>query len=313
MLMAGSAQVFTNHPEHKGGPLIAATMSTTELSPTDRLPLTCSGAGTCCHGKMVWLNPWELACLASAKELTPRDFRNRYCECGGIRLRFDGPPGWKGLAACSQYLPGRGCTVHAGRPLVCRLYPLGRQLQGADHRYMHRGNRFPCLDGCPEVSDLPRLTVADYLAGQDVTAGESAQDAYLELMQSLADGAFALLLESGLAATGDRQTLRLWRKLGKCDPAHLSERLGSEWIDRLLLPDVNDWLDDPAAFSRHHHDLLQAQAQASFGTLGDLAELREASALMMGLALHLGRGLGADPGELVAHWIAVAKNHGARE
>jgi len=32
---------------------------------------------------------------------------------------------------------------------------------------------------------------------------------------------------------------------------------------------------------------------------------------MMGLALHLGRGLGANSAELAEHWIKTAKEHGA--
>ena len=102
----------------------------TKLSLSDQLPLTCSRSGTCCHGKMVWLNPWELACLSEAKGLNPREFRDTFCEFGGIRLRFDGAMGWKNQKACSQYSEGVGCSVHMGRPLVCRLFPLGRQRQG---------------------------------------------------------------------------------------------------------------------------------------------------------------------------------------
>jgi uncharacterized protein len=293
--------------------LNATIPSTTILALTDSLPLTCTRAGTCCHGKMVWLNPWELARMAAVKGLTPRAFRDRYCEFGGIRLRFDGLPGWKGLAACSQYVPDLGCSIHAGRPLVCRLYPLGRQRQGKEQHYIHRGSDFPCLEGCPEVLDLPHVTVADYLVGQDAMACEAAQDEYLEMMQHLADGAFALLLESGLAASGDRQTLRLWREFGKETPEELTSRLGPEWVDLLMLPDIGDKLDDPVDFSNRHHDMLQSHAQKSFGNIGDFAALRHASGIMMGLALHLGRGLGADPVELSEHWIKTAKKLGALE
>ena len=286
---------------------------TTNLTLTDSLPLTCTRAGSCCHGKTVWLNPWELAHLAAAKGLTSRVFRDRYCEFGGIRLRFDGPPGWKGLAACSQYLPDCGCSVHADRPLVCRLYPLGRERRGKEFHYIHRGHGFPCLEGCPEVVDLPHLTVADYLKRQNTGSSEAAQDKYLELMQQLADGAFALLLESGLAASGDRLTLRLWRELGREQPDLLAKRISPEWIDRLMLPDFGDELNDPAAFSDRHYEMLQSQAQVSFGALGDAKALREASGLMMGMALHLGQGLGANPAELSEHWIVTSKKLGARE
>jgi Fe-S-cluster containining protein len=191
--------------------------ATTYLSLSDRLPLTCTRSGACCHGKTVWLNPWELARLAAAKGLTPRSFRDHHCEFGGIRLRFNSPPGWKGLAACSQYAPDCGCSVHAGRPLSCRLYPLGRERRGKELRYLHRGGVFPCLEECGDVVKLPHMTIADYLAGQDVMESIIAHDKYLELMQRLADGAFALLLESGLAASGDRlkkTILPHWWSLG---------------------------------------------------------------------------------------------------
>jgi hypothetical protein len=42
-------------------PLNAAMPVTSTLRLTDCLPLTCTRTGACCHGKMVWLNPWELA------------------------------------------------------------------------------------------------------------------------------------------------------------------------------------------------------------------------------------------------------------
>lgn len=279
----------------------------------DRLPLTCSRSGTCCHGKMVWLNPWELACLARAKGMSAREFRDRFCEFGGIRLRFDGPPGWKGLPACSQFVPGAGCSVHPGRPLACRLYPLGRQLIGKAAHYIHDGENFPCLAGCSEVLDLPHLTVAEYLDGQAVGPGQIAQDAYLELMQQLADGAFVLLLESGLAASGDKQTLRGWRESGKAHPKERAKRIPLEWMDRLTLPGLDDRLDDPKGFAKAHHDQLQQAAQQAFASQSTKDSLREASCLMMALALHLGRGLGSDVEQLADRWITTAKKHGARE
>ena len=176
---------------------------------------------------------------------------------------------------------------------------------------MHQGNDFPCKEGCPEVLDLPRLSVAAYLEAQAAKRFEVAQDAYLELMQNLADSAFAFLLESGLAESGDRQTLRLWREMGREAPEQLQARLGPEWIDLLMLPELTDGLNDPMLFSRQHNELLLLKAQESFGELDNFTDFRKASGLLMGLALHLGRGLGADPAELAEHWIKTAKEHGA--
>ncbi|MFT7011938.1 MAG: hypothetical protein ACJAWR_001962, partial [Flavobacteriales bacterium] len=45
-------------------------MITTKLNLEDKLPLTCSRTGTCCHGKTVWLNPWELALISREKKIS---------------------------------------------------------------------------------------------------------------------------------------------------------------------------------------------------------------------------------------------------
>ncbi len=285
----------------------------TPLQAHDRLPLTCTRSGSCCHGKMVWLNPWELACLAHAHGETVAAFSARCCEFGGIRLRFDGPPGWRGLPACRLYHPEQGCRVHAARPLACRLYPLARERRGKQTGYFHQGRVFPCLAGCPEVVALPAQSVAEYITNQATAAGEQAQDAYLEVMQELADGAFVLLVEGGLAASGERRTLPRWRALSEAHPRALSEAIPPEWQEALTAPALEHELEDPARFAVSHFTLLQARAQECFGALRDHDRLRDASCLMMALALHLARALGAEPRELGARWISTAKKHGAHE
>lgn len=288
-------------------------METTRLSIHDKLPLTCSRRGTCCHGNLVMLNPWELKCLAREKGITPGEFRNLYCEVGGIRLRFDGAVGWREKRACSQYVAGFGCSVHLGRPLACRLFPLGRQIQSEEVHYMYQGTEFPCLEGCPEVTGLPLLNVGEYLKGQKTERFEKAQDEYLEVMQSLADIAFELLLDTGLAESGDKETLHMWRKMGNELPKILADRIGHEWMDSLMIPEISDDVDDPVSFARKHKELLQLKAQEKFGALQTNHEIHQASVFIMGVALHLARGLGVNPEILAEHWIDTAKNHGAVE
>jgi len=288
-------------------------MITTKLTVQDKLPLTCTRTGTCCHGKLVLLNPWELVCLAREKKMTPREFRDLYCEFGGIRLRFNGKEGWKKQKACSQYVENFGCSVHLGRPISCRLYPLGRQIQSEEVHYIYEGTEFPCLEGCPDVTSLPHLSVGEYLKGQLTDTFEKAQDEYLNLMQDLADIAFVLLLETGLAKSGDTKTLPAWRQMGSELPEVLADRIGQEWIDCLMLPEITDDLDDPISFARKHNDLLLLKAQEKFETLQTHQELHEASVLIMGVALHLARGIGANPQILAEHWIEIAKDHGAME
>lgn len=283
-------------------------MQTTRLNLNDVLPLTCTRAGTCCHGNIVLLNPWELFCLAREKKITTREFRDLYTEFGGIKLRFDGKPGWKGKQACSQYADGFGCSVHLGRPLACRLFPIGRQIHNGEVQYMHEGIKFPCLEGCPEVIELPSLSVGEYLQGQETDHYEKAQDEYLELMQNLADMAFELFLDTGLAASGETKTLLLWETMGNELPEELAKRIGNEWVDGLMIPELaNDCLD-PISFVQQHTELLTIKAQKKFGDLSTNAAFHEASVQMMGVALFLAQGIGANRKGLAEHWVETAKD-----
>jgi hypothetical protein len=288
-------------------------MQTTKLSKESILPLTCSRSGTCCFGKVVMLNPWELFCFSQEKKVTPKEFRDTYCEFGGIRLKFDGKPDKKGQNSCSQYVDGFGCSAHLGRPLACRLYPLGRQIQNNESNYIYQGDQFPCLTDCSEVLELPKLSVGDYLKGQEADQFEKAQDEYLIVMQNIADIAFELLLDSGLAATGDTKTLTLWREMGNESPDKLAKRIGIEWIDYLMLPDINNEIENPISYAQKHNELLQLKAQKHFGALTTVQEFHEASILIMGVALHLANGLGADKKSIAEHWIAIAKQNGAED
>ena len=288
-------------------------MQTTKLSTQSILPLTCSRSGTCCFGKAVMLNPWELLSFSKEKKVTPREFRDLYCDFGGIRLTFDGKEDKKGQKACSQYIENKGCSVHLGRPLACRLYPLGRQIQFDEAHYIYEGNQFPCLTDCAEVLELPKLSVGEYLKGQGANPFEKAQDEYLKVMQNIADIAFELLLDSGLAASGDIKTLAIWREMGNENPDALAQRIGKEWIDCLMIPEITDVIDNPILFAQKHNDLLLLKAQEQFGNIQTLEELHEASVLIMGVALHLSRGLGADTKGISELWIETAKNNGAKE
>ncbi|MCG8761830.1 YkgJ family cysteine cluster protein [Tenacibaculum finnmarkense] len=288
-------------------------MQVTKLNSESTLPLTCSRSGSCCFGKDVMLNPWELFSFSQEKKISTREFRDLYSEFSGIQLLFDGKTDKKGQKSCSQYLDNAGCSVHLGRPLACRLYPLGRQVQFEKAEYIYEGNAFPCLTDCSEVLDLPKLSVGDYLKGQEAHQYEKALDAYLMVMQNIADIGFELLLDSGLSASGDTKTLTQWRKIGKESPQVLSERIGKKWLDYLMIPNISDHDNNPVTFAQKHNDFLLLKAQEEFGSLQTFEELHQASVLIIGVALHLSRGLRADTKGLSEHWIETAKSHGAKE
>ena len=284
-------------------------MQTTTLSTESILPLTCSRSGTCCFGKAVMLNPWELLRFSQEEKITPREFRDLYCEFGGIRLRFDGETDKKGQHACNQYIDNIGCSVHKGRPLACRLYPLGRQIQFDKANYIYEGNEFPCLTDCAEVLDVPKLSVGDYLKEQEADPFENAQDAYLSVMQNIADIAFELFFETGLSASGDTNTLKIWQDVGNESSELLAKRIGHDWIDYLMVPTIINDTENPIAFVQQHNDLLLQKAQEEFGNLQTFQEIQEASVLMMAISLHLAKGLGADTKGISEHWIQTAKDH----
>ena len=286
-----------------------AALTTTSLNSGDLLPLTCTREGTCCHGKTVWLNPWELARLAQGRGLSTAAFRNAHVD-HGIQLRFNGPAGKLG-AACSQYAAGIGCVAHPSRPLACRLYPLGREKRGEQIRYVYEGRSFPCLSGCPSVTSLPPMTVSDYLTGQEVSAGEIAQDAYLEMAQDLAEGAFVVLFDSGLAVQRGPQVLAQWKAVIEMDPAARQRVIGETWFELLTAPSLGDDLEDPAAWISAHRQQFQAAAQMAFGKLRDADTLAEASVRFLALALHLVQAVGAaNPTDVGRRWLAAAKNRG---
>ncbi len=288
----------------------AAASSMREVGASDRLPLTCARGDVCCFGMAVWLEPYAIARLARGLGLPPEELVARHTVDGGLRLRASGPSGARGEPACDLYRVGAGCSVHGDRPLACRLYPLRRELRQGTATYGFDGPRLPCLAGCPDVARLPERTVADYLAEQQVAPHEAAQVAYLEVMQDLAEGAFVLLFDSGLAATGDRATLPRWRRLGALTPDARATAVGPEWLAALLTPPLPP--DDPAEFARQHAARLQARAQSSFAALSTAEGLRDASCTMLALALHLGQGLGVAPAVLSARWVQAARDRGAR-
>jgi len=289
-------------------------MITNIVKPTDTLPLTCSRKGSCCHGNQVFLNPWELTQLAKEKDTTPRNIIDQFCENGGIQLKFKGKIDNRGNSACNLYTEDFGCSAHKGRPLPCRLFPLGRQIQNDEAQYIFQGKDFPCItNDCPEVLELPKLTVEEYLKGQETELFEIAQDEYLEVMQNLADIAFALLLDTELAQSGDKTILQLWRVMRNELPQDLLKRIPSDWIDALILPEIDSNADTPSKFIQIHNELLQTKAQQEFESIQTLEDIKDKCVQMMAITLFLAKGIGANPKALVELWVEVAKENGAIE
>jgi len=96
------------------------------------------------------------------------EFLERYSDNGGTTLRANAD------GRCVFVTAEGGCKVHSARPLVCRLYPLGRAVDGAgDERFAV----FPKQEGC-EAEFGTDGTVAAFLESQGVAPYFEWSDRY---------------------------------------------------------------------------------------------------------------------------------------
>lgn len=150
----------------------------------------CRACGRCCQGKAIPVNPYEVARLAEHLGRSTTDLLRTKTENGGAILasRDDG---W-----CTFFEAGRGCTVHAARPLACRLYPLGRYVDATGAETFAEVEAHPGSEGVYGASEA---TVADWLEAQGAAPYVDATARYLDAMRSLAR-AFAAREDSAEAA-----------------------------------------------------------------------------------------------------------------
>jgi Fe-S-cluster containining protein len=85
----------------------------------------CNKCGRCCNDKVITLSPYDVLRIARATALSTGEVVERFTIRRGSILRF--LP--EGMCAA---LEGTRCGLHRGRPLACRVYPLGleRALDG---------------------------------------------------------------------------------------------------------------------------------------------------------------------------------------
>jgi len=136
---------------------------------------TCNGCGRCCHDKTITVSPYEAARLADALDLSTTEVFERYIasETRSIKTVENG--------ACVFFDTITGCTVHAGRPLSCRLYPLGWFSDRQEREVFAELTAHPQTEGVYGTDG----TVADYLASQETAPFELASKRYAEVLWRL--------------------------------------------------------------------------------------------------------------------------------
>jgi uncharacterized protein len=128
----------------------------------------CQRCLKCCQHKRIQLNPYEVARLARNLGQTTGEFRAACTVNGdGLVLR-------QTETGTCVFLGSDGCSVHADRPLVCRLYPLGRHVRADGSEYFSHTNPHPQSRG-EYTGDG---TIADFLVSQDAAPFMQAADEY---------------------------------------------------------------------------------------------------------------------------------------
>ena len=118
----------------------------------------CRACGRCCQGKVILVGPHEILGMARVLGIGTAEFLSQYTEGGGTTLRTTAD------GRCVFVGPEGGCRVHARRPLVCRLYPLGRRTGGDGGEVFALYGAHP---GCQPVVGRDG-TVAEFLDSQGV-------------------------------------------------------------------------------------------------------------------------------------------------
>jgi Fe-S-cluster containining protein len=143
---------------------------------------SCNRCGLCCRDKVITLSPCDLIRIARAAGISTGEALRKYTLRRGSILKFlnDGKCG---------ALDETACTIHQGRPLACRLYPLGLE------RSPDGGERFVRIE--PAVGSLGVYgvngTVGDFLAAQGVPEYLDANEAYRRLLPMIRERITALV------------------------------------------------------------------------------------------------------------------------
>jgi Fe-S-cluster containining protein len=168
-----------------------------ELERGSAFAYACGRCSRCCSGKRIPLDPYEVARLGAHLGLGTTEVLARFTTDGGalLAVRED--------RTC-VFLGDQGCTVHAARPLACRLYPLGRRVSPG------QGERFAAVEpdpGC-QGSYEGRGTIEEYLTEQQTGPYLAMADRYRAVLEKLVA---ALLRRPDLADCCD-QANELLRK-----------------------------------------------------------------------------------------------------
>lgn len=134
----------------------------------------CRGCGRCCYHKTIRVAPYEIARIADALGMRTTEVIKQYIDPEASALR-------QTKSHACVFLDGSGCGVHSGRPLSCRLYPLGWFSDRQEDEAFGELSPHPETEGIYSTDG----TVADYLEAQETAPYERAAQRYAEVLWRL--------------------------------------------------------------------------------------------------------------------------------
>lgn len=231
----------------------------------------CNQCGRCCHDKVITLSPVDVIAIARTAGISTSEAGARYTMRRGSLLRFGADGG------CAA-LDGVRCTIHRGRPLACRLYPLG--LERDDAR-----ERFALLEPAPGSAGIYGSdgTVGEFLEGQRFDEHLALNERYRPLIKIL------------------RQRVSSLADFEKVEPREFRRRAVAEALREVNF-DANPVID--AMFDADgagcQHESIAATVEAHVPALRAIAQ-RESSAMVIATAaVLLAVSLGYSPGDAIA-------------
>jgi uncharacterized protein len=133
----------------------------------------CGRCSQCCTDKKIQVNPYEVARLAANLKISTTEFLLSFTADGVY------------LAAQKNgrcvFLEENGCAVHPDRPLVCRLYPLGRHLnRGGEESFVYSNLHPQCRGSWSKTQ-----TIEEYITNQGVHEFIKASEFYRSLLKAI--------------------------------------------------------------------------------------------------------------------------------
>jgi uncharacterized protein len=201
----------------------------------------CAACGKCCRDKRITLFPYEIARLAAACGTATGLVIEKYTDENGTVLLM------RENDDCCVFLQNGRCSVHSGRPLSCRLYPLGRKITESGESFIE--TKTPPFCRGRRGSDA---AISAFLDIQEVAPYLAAAAAYTEILRRMVtklqrcEGAVDALAGAIGGAKGtdfawldvDAVVNTYCREKGRIEPKDLEGKIAihlkaiEEWIER---------------------------------------------------------------------------------